>query len=495
MKNINLKRIITLIGIISIFTISVYSQDSSTVEAKETLSAEQSVQTTDKQKKDYCPHEFSIWGGGGLSMLYYDARYAEEHLRLGGSFGLGYTWFFAKQWGIGFGAEVAAYNGDAKLDKITNSFDTTDPDGDDIIYYAQVNNYREKQRLWNLNVPVSLTFQTNGKHKFYTSLGFKLGVPVHAKYQSYDTEFKTHGYQKDLNVIYYHQTDLGYGTFNDKNRKGNLDLGLSYMGTVELGMKWNLSQRLWLYTGIYADYTFNNVMKGNGNDAFIVYNEHEPWNFHTNSILTSAVTHQQNTERFTDKLQPMAVGLKLKLGINLCKIDESKREKASRKIDKSELEEMVTNIVQRETRAMLRELRRSREQEETIQAQTQLPEENRTPAAEIVRYRADMDNFNLTISRLSSQQRNFLMEIVDLMRENENIRLQITGHTCDLGSDALNMRLGQERADSAKEYLVQSGIRSTRITTLSKGKTEPIYPNNNETNRRKNRRLEFKFFE
>jgi len=87
------------------------------------------------------------------------------------------------------------------------------------------------------------------------------------------------------------------------------------------------------------------------------------------------------------------------------------------------------------------------------------------------------------------------MEIVDLMRENENIRLQITGHTCDLGSDALNMRLGQERADSAKEYLVQSGIRSTRITTLSKGKTEPIYPNNNETNRRKNRRLEFKFFE
>jgi outer membrane protein OmpA-like peptidoglycan-associated protein len=316
-------------------------------------------------------------------------------------------------------------------------------------------------------------------------------------------------------VTYHDQIDLGYGTFNDKNRKGNLDFDLSYIGTVELGMKWSLSQRLSLYTGIYADYTFNNVMKDKGNDAFVVYNEHEPWNFRTNSILTSELIHQQNTERFTDKLQPMAVGLKLKLGVNLCKIEKKKRKKASL-TDLEEIEQLIISTVRKEAKGMMQEIRdlanelfneeedtpskesagkrrnRSRKKQEeppTPQAQTQ--EKDRVPTPTVI-YRADMENYNLTITGLSVQQRSFLHEFVEIMRENPNVRLEITGHTCNLGSDELNMRVGQERADWAKDYLVQNGIRPSRITTFSRGKTEPVYPNNNETNRRKNRRLEFR---
>jgi len=52
------------------------------------------------------------------------------------------------------------------------------------------------------------------------------------------------------------------------------------------------------------------------------------------------------------------------------------------------------------------------------------------------------------------------------------------------------MRIGQERADLAKDYLVENGIAPSRIQTFSKGKTEPLFPNSNEVNRKKNRRLE-----
>jgi outer membrane protein OmpA-like peptidoglycan-associated protein len=68
--------------------------------------------------------------------------------------------------------------------------------------------------------------------------------------------------------------------------------------------------------------------------------------------------------------------------------------------------------------------------------------------------------------------------------------LDIAGHTCDLGTDRLNVRIGRERADLAKDYLVEKGVAPSRIQTFSKGESEPLFPNINEVNRRKNRRLE-----
>jgi hypothetical protein len=68
-------------------------------------------------------------------------------------------------------------------------------------------------------------------------------------------------------------------------------------------------------------------------------------------------------------------------------------------------------------------------------------------------------------------------------------------NTCDLGTDGLNLRIGQERADLAKDYLVEKGVAPPRIATFSKGKSEPLFPNSDELSRRKNRRLELKIRE
>ena len=69
------------------------------------------------------------------------------------------------------------------------------------------------------------------------------------------------------------------------------------------------------------------------------------------------------------------------------------------------------------------------------------------------------------------------------------LNVQIEGHACDLGSHAVNLQIGQRRADVAKSYLVRKGIAAGRITTVSKGKAEPVVPNTSEANRRKNRRV------
>jgi outer membrane protein OmpA-like peptidoglycan-associated protein len=96
---------------------------------------------------------------------------------------------------------------------------------------------------------------------------------------------------------------------------------------------------------------------------------------------------------------------------------------------------------------------------------------------------------------LTDEQKAVLDDYFNAMTENYALTLAIIGHTCDLGTDEVNLRIGQERADLAKDYLVEKGVAPSRISTFSKGKTEPLFPNNSEENRRKNRRLEIKIRE
>jgi outer membrane protein OmpA-like peptidoglycan-associated protein len=67
--------------------------------------------------------------------------------------------------------------------------------------------------------------------------------------------------------------------------------------------------------------------------------------------------------------------------------------------------------------------------------------------------------------------------------------------TCDTGTETVNMHVGQQRADFAKDYLVKKGISPDRLRTFSKGETEPAFPNTSKENRKKNRRLEIKITE
>jgi len=68
---------------------------------------------------------------------------------------------------------------------------------------------------------------------------------------------------------------------------------------------------------------------------------------------------------------------------------------------------------------------------------------------------------------------------------------EIQGHTDNVGSDQLNERLSQKRAESVKRYLAQSfAVPPDRLTATGYGKKEPIAPNDTLEGRRKNRRVQ-----
>ena len=100
--------------------------------------------------------------------------------------------------------------------------------------------------------------------------------------------------------------------------------------------------------------------------------------------------------------------------------------------------------------------------------------------------------FDLNKSTIKPESYPILDEVVDYLKANPNVKMEIQGHTCNLGTAAYNLKLSDRRAASVKTYLVSKGAAADRLETKGYGLTMPIAPNDNEENRSRNRRVEFK---
>lgn len=85
-----------------------------------------------------------------------------------------------------------------------------------------------------------------------------------------------------------------------------------------------------------------------------------------------------------------------------------------------------------------------------------------------------------------------LNTLVGLLNENPKLRVEIGGHTDNVGNAEYNMNLSQHRADAVKNYLVEKGIEANRLQSKGYGFSKPIADNDSEQNRAKNRRTEIK---
>ena len=92
---------------------------------------------------------------------------------------------------------------------------------------------------------------------------------------------------------------------------------------------------------------------------------------------------------------------------------------------------------------------------------------------------------------LSSKSKENLEKLAGWMKKAGMAKIQIEGHTCDIGTNEYNLALGERRANSAKTYLESLGVSSSRVSTISYGEERPLVPNSDEANRSKNRRDEF----
>lgn len=89
----------------------------------------------------------------------------------------------------------------------------------------------------------------------------------------------------------------------------------------------------------------------------------------------------------------------------------------------------------------------------------------------------------------------YLNEMVELLQTKQSMRIEIAGHTDNVGSKEENMTLSKQRAQSVKEFLVEKGIDPGRVTTKGYGATQPVATNKSVEGRQKNRRTEVRILE
>ena len=84
-----------------------------------------------------------------------------------------------------------------------------------------------------------------------------------------------------------------------------------------------------------------------------------------------------------------------------------------------------------------------------------------------------------------------LTRLKEMLEANASLRIQINGHTDNVGDDQSNLTLSDNRAKAVEDFLIQNGISSSRLSHKGFGETSPIDSNDTEIGRQNNRRTEF----
>jgi outer membrane protein OmpA-like peptidoglycan-associated protein len=85
-----------------------------------------------------------------------------------------------------------------------------------------------------------------------------------------------------------------------------------------------------------------------------------------------------------------------------------------------------------------------------------------------------------------------LNRLIEILKENPGIAIELAGHTDHKGDAATLLKLSEDRVKTVKSYLVTSGINESRIAGTGYGDTRPVAPSDTEENSQLNRRVEFK---
>ncbi|GAB4229184.1 MAG: hypothetical protein Kow00109_00210 [Acidobacteriota bacterium] len=152
-------------------------------------------------------------------------------------------------------------------------------------------------------------------------------------------------------------------------------------------------------------------------------------------------------------------------------------------------------MAREEVQAMRSELeafRRAREEEiaRLQQALNQIAKTRRTALGLVMNLGSDTINFDFDKAELRPKEREILSRIAGILLTSRGYRIQIWGHTDDIGSDEYNLELSRRRAEAVRDYFVKAGIDPSVISTKGFGKSRPLVPGTSPEARAKNRRVE-----
>jgi len=252
--------------------------------------------------------EISILSNIGFQGLNFRVSNGENEVKIGGRVGVGYTYFIDNHFGIVTGVEVGIYRNNSILDDQLFTSNEVDSENDAFEYRIKTKGYEEQSHFYAASIPLMFQYRTAGKTQFYINGGGRIYLPFSQKTKITAKDLIMSGYYADMNVVYEDMSNFGFGTL--KNWKGEtepkLDIGFGLSG--EMGLSFNFSDRVRLYTGVYMDYGLNEMRKTNLRleKPLINYNDKGYNKNDANGILEAS--------KSLDKVNLLGYGIQLRLG-------------------------------------------------------------------------------------------------------------------------------------------------------------------------------------
>ncbi len=423
-------------------------------------------------------HYLDLTVGGGLHSIQFSPKEGDFTPGTGMEVRAGYRRVIDEHWSWGLGLGVSWYNARSFYEdyRIARAA-VDDQNGEPYEYRVIFTDWKEKQHLVNLELPVAAYYQQpiSTLWSFLGSAGLKFIVPVSNKYTILDGEMETKGYFKQLTNIEYENLPQ-HGFFKEEGFEGEASLRKFGGGVfVDAGLLRSFKHGdMSLYMGLYFNYGVTDLSKE-----------------HTGSLFDGKSYPGVLSSNLVDGAHLIAAGLKVGITFGMPRIfplPEMQHELAMEDEDTENIEAEIRKFETDEVEEVLRIARQLAQQEEERKAR------ELANVKEVVKW---LNNnvkveFKLgeAVIQMNDEIQTYINDLTNYIKNTPGRRILIWGHTCNLGKESKNIELGMQRAEAMRKLLISAGCPINRVMARSKGSSEPLVPNTSEANRQKNRRIE-----
>lgn len=417
--------------------------------------------------------EFGIEVNGGMQGLRFDNPGGTKGKpQAGGSVGVQYIFPLSAHFGLLTGISCGYYSTKATLHSgATYSSWQVDNTGSAFQYNINTTGYSETQRFLAAAIPVMLHYHTVGNNtQWYLNAGTKFILPFKAKIKATAQQLNLSGYYPDFNVEVFNVPQHGFAAISNWQSSRNIELKPTATFSGSTGISFKMGERMRLYTGVYIDLGLTDMKKADSYNSLIGYNAAGSANPPVGGVFSIGNTSEAKL---------FACGLQVKLGL------ERRKAKPVQQPGAEPIKE-VTQQVTAQPATPPQEQPKQVVQEEIVQAPPPHPVMS---SADSLVFKQPVTFGVLGQTTIPETAYPHLDSMVTILNKYAGTHLEIVGHTCNIGSENENIKVGEERAKAVAAYLRSKGIAAERMQLRSAGLSDPIVPNNSALNRQVNRRV------